>query len=173
MSWRYQKAPNGHIPTPEYVDAVWRTYSHIHSLSGTDTRPSSPPLVYLATDSPLAASEFTELLITNDSPVQTHGNKTHEPTVYELRTSLDPELRSLAPQMEYVQEKWNNRTKEDRIKETRGVIVDWALLSGAWTSKAQDDITEAAENFDLKPAAAICTLPCVSTCIPTLPSVHE
>lgn len=165
MSWRYQHTPTVQIPSSEYVGGVWRTYSQLQNISSADVTPSSPPLVYLATDSPSAASEFTESLTTNNSLVQKYGNDALKPVVYELRTSPDSELRSLAPQMEYVQAEWNNRTQADRIRETRGVIVDWALLSGAWMPKPSDDPTaDAVGSLEVKPAASICALPCVSMC---------
>ncbi|KAF8492667.1 hypothetical protein JB92DRAFT_3002176, partial [Gautieria morchelliformis] len=154
MSWRYQRLPNVHVPTAEYVDAVLKTHARMQNLS-SDGSPSFPLLVYLASDSPSAASEFTQFFVTNNSVVQRDGNETLKPVIYELRTSKDSELRSLAPAVEYVQAEWNNRTKEDRVRETRGAIVDWALLSGAWTS----ELGAGAQDVLIKPAAAVCTLP--------------
>ncbi|KAF8490581.1 hypothetical protein JB92DRAFT_3128815 [Gautieria morchelliformis] len=100
MSWRYQRLPNVHVPTAEYVDAVLKTHARMQNLS-SDGSPSFPLLIYLASDSPSAASEFTQFFVTNNSVVQ--GNETLNPVVYELRTSKDSELRSLAPALEYVQ----------------------------------------------------------------------
>lgn len=158
MSWRYQKLPDNQVPTIEYVEAVWEIYGHLQNLSNSNVSPSVPPLVYLASDSSTAASEFTELLVTNDSLVQEYGNEALKSVVYELRTSPDAELRSLAPAMEYVQSEWNNRTEVDRIRETRGVIVDWALLSGAWTPQPGDGSARKTA-LKINPAAVICTLP--------------
>lgn len=160
MSWVYQKQPESQVPTTEYVQAVWQTYTHFQNLSNSDASLPDPPLVYLASDSASAASEFTELLVANDSLAQKYGNETLKPVVYELRTSTDPELRNLSPAMEYVQAEWNNRTEVDRIRETRGVIVDWALLSGAWTHQP-DDVIGNATDMEINLTAAICTLPYV------------
>lgn len=157
MSWRYQKMPNAQIPVMEYVDAVWNAYTLLQNLSGSDI-PTASPLLYLASDSESAASEFTNTLVTNDSLVQKYGNENLKPIVYDLRSSADAELRTLAPAVEYVQAEWNNRTEEDRIRETRGVIVDWALLSGAWPPEPSD---ESAGTQIPRPAATICTLPYV------------
>ena len=57
------------------------------------------------------------------------------------------ELRGLASQREYVQKEFNEESEEDRIRLTRGMIVDFAMLSGLWAWEGE-----------LVPGATICTL---------------
>lgn len=154
QAWRYQRMKNEQIPTEEYSRAFWGTYSRIQNLSYPDKIPSIPPLVYLATDSPTAASEFTDLVTSNDTLAKKYNNDSVYAFVYELRTSNDLEVQQLASEREYVQAEWNEKRKEkDRIRETRGVIVDWALMTGLW----QPTSDEAGNPVDqLKPLATIC-----------------
>ncbi|KAF8588342.1 hypothetical protein K439DRAFT_1629792 [Ramaria rubella] len=160
MSWRYQKLLKVQVPTSEFVDAVWQTHSRLSNVSNPDALSSFPPVAYVASDSPSAASEFTDLFLSyNDSFAQKYGHKGLKPIVYQLRTSTDAELQSLASEREYVQADWPNGTEESRVRETRGVIVDWALLSGAWIPRESDEIASWENNVHIKPAAAICTLP--------------
>jgi hypothetical protein len=163
MSWRYQKLPQVQVPTEEYVNAVWKTYSRIYNLSSNpDVTPTSPPVIYLASDSASAASDFAERLRSNDTLSRKYKNDNLRPLIYELRNSSDPELRSLAPTREYVQADWvENRTQSERIAETRGMVIDWALLSGAWQPLPNGD-ADADASTPLKPLAAICALPYVN-----------
>lgn len=158
MSWRYNFLPNKHIPTRDYVNAVWKTYTWLYpDVFETSKKPSYPPFIYLASDSANSSTEFTDILTSNDTLVRLHGDEQLYPYVYSLRTSANEELRNLAPTQEYVQSQWNSRGESDRIRETRGVIVDWAIMSGAWRSIQVD----AGELDFVLPRATVCALPYV------------
>ncbi|GJJ13143.1 hypothetical protein Clacol_007394 [Clathrus columnatus] len=155
MSWKYNFSPNRQIPTQEYVNAVWKSYAWFYNISDSSPKPLYPPFIYLASDSAEASAEFVDNLTSNDTLAHTFNDENLKPFVYSLSTSSDKELRDIAPMREYVQSEWGAREEMERIKETRGVIVDFALMSGAWrTISASDDGSE----FVL-PQVCVCTLP--------------
>lgn len=80
--------------------------------------------MYLASDSSTALEELSSLL----------------PSVYSLSRSTNAELKSLASPGEYFQGDFDKYDLETRIKATRGMIVDFALLSGAWIQGGPDAI---------------------------------
>ena len=93
-----------------------------------------PPITYIASDSHAGAHEFASAF-----PPST--------AVFSLDSSTNPDLRALAPQGEYVQEEFNELDEADRIRLTRGMVVDLALLSGLWAWPGE-----------VVPGANICTL---------------
>lgn len=94
------------------------------------------PRVFLASDSPEAIREFKQ--------------KFGHTTLYTIGESSDPNLKVLASPHPYDQQEFWNRSLENRITATKGMIVDFALLSGAWAGK-RDPI----------PEAVVCTFRCV------------
>ncbi|KAJ7597741.1 hypothetical protein C8J56DRAFT_327382 [Mycena floridula] len=105
------------------VNLIWKRASG---------RPASPN-VYVASDSPAALQEF--------------GTLFEHKTVLSLPDSANRDLRPLASPEEYVQLEWARFKPEAKAKARRGMIVDFALLSGAW-----------AEDGDVRPEAVICTI---------------
>ncbi|TFK42000.1 hypothetical protein BDQ12DRAFT_677505 [Crucibulum laeve] len=90
------------------------------------------PVVFLASDSPAVRDEFSEF-----SPSFTVS----------LAQSQDERLRVLASPEEYHQKDFNELDKETRVIATRGMIVDFALISGMWAWEG-----------DITPDAVVCTI---------------
>ena len=122
ISWKYQ---GKHIPISQFAEAVDDTSKR---LTG-----SLMPL-YIATDSPSAEDELIKSIQTDT-------------TVLSLRLSQRPELQALASPKEYIQHEFNHLKEHERIKLTRGMIVDFAMLSGMWTWDG-----------DVSPRATVCTI---------------
>ncbi|KAI0368887.1 hypothetical protein BV20DRAFT_968676 [Pilatotrama ljubarskyi] len=139
------------IPLEKYVEGAKETWDRLYvpantssgSISGdvqgrpdvssgrADHYPASP-IMWLASDSPAAAREFVASF-----PPAT--------AVFSLEHSTNPELRALAPVHEYVQAEFEQESLEERIRLTKGMIVDFAMLSGFWASPG-----------DVVPAAVVC-----------------
>jgi hypothetical protein len=143
MSWEFIKpGSDGYVPLQNYVIAVQKTWAKLG--------PPGVPHVYVASDDPASLDEFTRL-----SPAHVYslrqwgldGGRITEGSV----TDAAEELAELASPSAYVQAEWNNRTEEQRIRLTRGMIVEMALLSELW----DDDINE---DDDLELVATACTL---------------
>lgn len=125
ISWKYQ---GKHIAISQFAEAVDNTSKRLTSQAG------SPLALYLATDSPSAEDELIKSIPTDT-------------TVLSLRSSQRPELQALASPKEYIQYEFDNLEKDERIKLTRGMIVDFAMLSGMWTWDG-----------DVSPRATVCTI---------------
>ncbi|KAG8764291.1 hypothetical protein FRC11_005095 [Ceratobasidium sp. 423] len=144
MSWEFIKpGTDGYVPIQNYVDAVQKTWSQM-GLPGR-------PHIYVASDDPVSLDEFTKL-----SPGYVYslrqwgidGGRVRESSV----TDAAEELAELASPSAYVQTEWMNRTEEQRIRLTRGMIVEMALLSELWDDDTND------EDNDLELIATACTL---------------
>jgi hypothetical protein len=125
ISWRYKA---GYVPIPDYVQAVQDTYSRL------STQTNQTIAAYIASDSPSAEAELADTLPSNMQ-------------LLSLGRSRNPELRILASRKEYVQHEFNKLASEEQVNLTRGMVVDFAMLSGMW---AWDD--------DIVPTATICTI---------------
>ncbi|EKM61568.1 uncharacterized protein PHACADRAFT_135336 [Phanerochaete carnosa HHB-10118-sp] len=126
----------GHyVPLEKFVEAARGAWTRLYGDDAGESAAAfpAPPIAYVASDSHATAHEFVSAF-----PAST--------AVFSLDSSTDPALRALAPQHEYVQEEFNNMEAEDRVRLTRGMIVDLAMLSGLW---AWED--------DVVPGATICT----------------
>ncbi|CAE7227142.1 unnamed protein product [Rhizoctonia solani] len=144
MSWEFTKfGSDGYVPIQNYVDAVQKKWSQLR-LPGR-------PHIYVASDDPVSLDEFTRL-----SPGYVYslrqwgidGGRVREGSV----TDAAEELAELASPSAYVQAEWMNRTEEQRIRLTRGMIVEMALLSELW----EDDTND--EDQVLELIATACTL---------------
>ncbi|KAF9469629.1 hypothetical protein BDZ94DRAFT_1278821 [Collybia nuda] len=122
-SWSFH---GGYVPTSDYVQSAEDTWERLN--------PGKPLTVYIASDVPSAQREYLEL-----------SDSRH--TAFSLSQSKDSKVQALASPQEYVQKEFNELEKSQRIRATRGMIIDFALLSGLWAWK--DEIT---------PDATICTL---------------
>ncbi|KIY69447.1 hypothetical protein CYLTODRAFT_442690 [Cylindrobasidium torrendii FP15055 ss-10] len=85
---------------------------------------SNAPLAFLASDSPTALAAMASTL-----------EKEQKKEVYYLGRSKHPELRAIASPHEYLQAEWSAYDAESRLRLTRGMIVDFALLSGWGTGR--------------------------------------
>jgi hypothetical protein len=109
LSWEFH---DGYVPISNYVQAIKDTWSRIF--------PAEDPLasrIYVASDSPTAQDELIKSLHSDVS-------------VFSLAQSKNPDLQALASPRAYVQDKFSNLELAERIRATRGMIVDFALLNG-------------------------------------------
>jgi hypothetical protein len=121
--------PGNHIPMADFANAVDDTWSRLH--------PDTAKVVYVASDAPSALLEFSNLPNTRRT--------------FSLSQSKDPQLRALASSAEYRQSDFNKLANSLRILATRGVIVDFALISGMW-----------AWGEEILPDAIVCAVRCAN-----------
>jgi len=127
LTWKYHKT---HLPTSLYVAAALKTWKRLNPTS------QGSPLFYVASDSPEAPEEFV-----NQLPSNARASS--------LIWSDDEELRSIASPRSYVQEEFNTLSEKERIRLTKGMIVDFALVSGLWINEHDPDV---------RPYATVCGL---------------
>ncbi|KAJ7459057.1 hypothetical protein B0H11DRAFT_177573 [Mycena galericulata] len=121
-----------YIPIPEFIDGVVESWTRLGlELSIEDQLVQ--PFVYVASDSPSAEKEF--------------ASSFSEDRVFSLLRSQREELRVLASPGEYFQSDFMRLSDDVRVQATRGMVVDFAVLSGAW-----------ADEGDLIPEGIICTV---------------
>ncbi|THV06043.1 hypothetical protein K435DRAFT_773532 [Dendrothele bispora CBS 962.96] len=119
----YHKAAQ--IPVSEYVEAASESWSRLGL--------SSEPLAYVASDTPEALSEIAEQM-----------------NAFSLAKSVNAELRELASPKGYFQSEFNELYDlNERVKLTRGMVVDFALLTGLWGES---------DEVKLDPEAVVCTI---------------
>ncbi|KAK0234255.1 hypothetical protein IW262DRAFT_141845 [Armillaria fumosa] len=106
-----------YVPTKDFLDALDDAASRLQQND-------HPSFVYIASDTPTTLEELSNML----------------PSVYSLSRSTNVELNSLVSPGEYFQGDFDNYDLETRIKATRGMVVDFALLSGAWIQGGPDAI---------------------------------
>ncbi|KAI0035156.1 hypothetical protein K488DRAFT_43947 [Vararia minispora EC-137] len=109
VSWAFHNAP---VPVSEYATAL------LPLLNTT-------PFVYAASDDPSALDDLHSLL----------------PDTAQFLTLPDSavlKLNAIASDEAYVQVAFNKLGDEDRATLTKGVIVDFAMVSGMW--RAKDDV---------------------------------
>jgi hypothetical protein len=121
-----------YILLSDYVDGVDQSWSRLGLNASMDHKPVQP-FVYIASDSPAALSEFAE---------------SFAPNVFTLSASKREELRALASPRDYYQKEFMELEDPDvRLQATRGMVVDFAVLSGAW-----------AQEGDIVPDAIVCAV---------------
>jgi hypothetical protein len=128
QSWQYHGKG---IPLKAYWEAVKASWPR---LTGSDPATTIP--VWIASDSPSLAEEWRSVPISG-APMAIHS----------LGTSGDEYLTSMGSPAEYDQDSFNKLDDEARVTATRGVIVDFAMLSGMW-----------AEQGDITPEAVVCAM---------------
>ncbi|KAF9453884.1 hypothetical protein P691DRAFT_812502 [Macrolepiota fuliginosa MF-IS2] len=114
-----------YISISEFATAIQLTQSRLDDVL-------SSSMIYFASDSPSAESEFATAF---------------SERFFSLRQSQDPALWQLASMQDYDQKTFNALSKEERIRLTKGMVVDFALLSGVWAWKG-----------DPVPQASVCTI---------------
>lgn len=122
-----------YIPILDYVGAAKSSWTRLRKDDGHDLQKF--PAVYLASDAPSALEEFKKEYGSSDLKI------------FSLSLSTDPNLAALASPKEYVQKDFNEWTLGRRVNATKGMLVDFALLSGAWSWEG-----------DLIPDAVVCTV---------------
>jgi len=127
LTWKYHKT---HLPTGLYVDGALEAQQRLNPAD------QGSPLFYIASDSPAATEEFLKQLPSNIR-------------AFSLSWSDDEELRSIASPRSYVQDEFNTMSEEERIRLTKGMVVDFALLSGLWMDEHDPDV---------RPYATVCGL---------------
>ena len=120
--------PDNKIPLGLYMDSVKDTWARLH----TGHQSEANPVVYFASDSPIADQQFSKLY--------------NGPT-FSLFATTQPRLRALASPREYYQDAFDELDIEYRVLATRGMIVDLAMISGLWAS-----------GEDLLPEANVCSI---------------
>ena len=120
--------PDNKIPLRSYLDGVKDTWARLHT--GYDSKVN--PVIYFASDSAVAEQQFSKIY--------------NGPT-FSLFTTAQPQLRALASPREYYQKTFDELNIEYRVLATRGMIVDFAMISGLWAS-----------GKDLRPEATICSI---------------
>ena len=118
MTWKYHRT---HLPTKLYIDAALKSWQRLNPTS------EGSPLFYVASDSPEASEDFVDQLPTNAR-------------AFSLVWSGDEELRAIASPRPYVQEEFNALSEEERIRLTKGMVVDFALLSSLWKNEEDPDV---------------------------------
>lgn len=124
-SWKYH---DKHVPIEEYSAAGNAAWNRLFRSEGN----TAPPAVYLASDDPDVFEELQSQL----EP----GSR-----IFSLSRSENSDLQNIASPAPYFQDKFAELPEADRVRLTKGMIVDFALLSGLW-----------AWHDDLKPGAVIC-----------------
>ncbi|KAJ7724247.1 hypothetical protein B0H16DRAFT_1666062 [Mycena metata] len=107
-----------YLPLSEYLNGVVDSWSRL----GLELSPDNnlvQPFVYIASDSPQAEKEFAAEF----SPER----------VSSLSRSRHQELRALASPGDYYQDDFMKLPHDVQVLATRGMIVDFAVLSGAWS----------------------------------------
>jgi len=129
LTWKYHLT---HLPTSLYVDAALETWQRLNLTN------HGSPLFYIASDSPSASEDFVDQL-------PTHAR------AFSLVWSADEELRAIASPRSYVQVEFNTLSEEERIRLTKGMVVDFALLTGLWANE---------EDPGVRLTATVCGLRC-------------
>jgi len=124
-SWDYH---GKNVPVEEYASASNAAWNRLFRPTGN----SASQAVYLASDDPEVFEELQAQL----EP----GSR-----IFSLAKSTNADLSNIASPSPYFQNEFSLLPEADRVRLTKGMVVDFALLSGLW---AWDD--------DPKPGAVIC-----------------
>ena len=119
-----------YIPSEDFVQAAIDAWERLNPDISAENL-----FLYVASDSARAYEEILRLTETRYTSLS-------------LFQSEDPELRALASPQDYVQSEFDRLDEKARILATRGVIVDFALVSGFWVEHEDD----------LVPTATVCML---------------
>ncbi|EMD32521.1 hypothetical protein CERSUDRAFT_58386 [Gelatoporia subvermispora B] len=139
-SWKYHTS---YVPLENYVQAARDTWDRLYTNGlNVDASPVNPepaqfpaaPIAYVASDAPETLREFFAAF-----PPET--------ALFALGTSTKSELRALAPHHEYNQTVFVKEDEEERVRLTRGMVVDFAMMSGLWAGEG-----------DVVPGAVVCTV---------------
>lgn len=133
IAWNWHQQP---IPISAYAEAAIRVLGEKENK-----------LAYIASDDPAAYDDAKMLL-----PPETQA--------LSLADSAAPPLRAIASDEVYNQEKFGALEEDVRVSLTRGMIVDFAMLSGMWLEEGLDLPT---------PRAVVCGIKCANNCLHSVP----
>ncbi|CAK5280659.1 unnamed protein product [Mycena citricolor] len=125
-----------YVPIPDYISAAVDAWTRLGLELPTSTHADNliQPFVFVASDSPDALKQLADGFAPDRA--------------YSLALSDRPELRKLASPSEYDQNTFMAvKDPIARVQWTRGMVVDFALLSGAWADDGQ-----------VIPDALVCTI---------------
>jgi hypothetical protein len=128
-SWKYH---DKNVAIEEYTAAGNAAWTRLFRSAGN----LAPQTVYLASDDP----DIFEVVQSQLEP----GSR-----IFSLSKSENSDLRHIASPAPYFQGEFDALPEADRVRLTKGMVVDFALLSGLW-----------AWHDDLKPGAVICGIRC-------------
>lgn len=111
LAWNWHQQP---IPVSAYAEATTRVLGEKENK-----------LVYIASDDPAAYDDAKMLL-----PPETQA--------LSLADSAAPPLRAIASDEVYDHEKFGALEEDVRVSLTKGMIVDFAMLSGMWPEEGQN-----------------------------------
>ena len=136
-----------YVPMENFVDAAFASWDRLYNNTNLSRHRSAssrqegavehfpaPPIAWVASDAHVVAEEFMSALPSSSA-------------VFSLASSTNAELRALVPQEEYVQSQFDQMSEVDRVRLTRGMVVDLAMMGGLWAWEG-----------DVVPGAVICTL---------------
>ncbi|PIL31341.1 hypothetical protein GSI_06039 [Ganoderma sinense ZZ0214-1] len=116
----------GTIPLTKYAAGARQAWTKFYEnessedmSSGHEDRYPTPPVMWLASDSPAAVREF-------------EGSFSAATALFSLNRSANADVRALAPVREYVQAEFEEEAPAERVRLTRGMVVDLAMVSGLW-----------------------------------------
>ena len=121
---------DGTIPLAKYAIGARQAWAKFYGDSSSEPesvdmssdqegRYPAPPVMWLASDSPAAVREF-------------EGSFSAATAVFSLNRSANADVRALAPVHEYVQAEFEREELAERMRLTRGMVVDLAMVSGLW-----------------------------------------
>lgn len=140
-SWTYH---GSQVPVENYVEAIRDTWSRLYPSMPLPSREVSleepshfpvPPITWIASDAPEASQKFQD------------GFPASGAALFSLASSTDAALRGIAPKHAYIQKEFNQEEESERIRLTRGMIVDLAMVSGLWAWEGE-----------VLPGAIVCTI---------------
>ncbi|TFK68260.1 hypothetical protein BDN72DRAFT_798009 [Pluteus cervinus] len=141
------------IPTKIYTDALTTVWNRIvdekYPTIGTSDKEAlqSSIVVYFASDSPEALGEFREPFLVAESESSAPPDQKKTPMVFSLWESNNPELRVLGSRGDYHQREFDELDEGARVRATRGMIVDFAMINGFWSWPGE-----------VKPQAVVCAI---------------
>ncbi|KAG8768986.1 hypothetical protein FRC12_005231 [Ceratobasidium sp. 428] len=143
MSWEFiMPGTDRYVPLQNYIDAVQKTWA--------EQGPPGVPHVYVASDDPVILDEFinrTSAHVYSLRQWGVDGGRVGDGSV----SPVSEELAELASPSAYNQSEWRSRPEVQRIRLTRGMIVEMALISELW-----DDERDGGNDLEL--LATACTL---------------
>ena len=146
-----------YVPVLNYAWAAEKTWERViggvvdGNENGDEERDIPPTVVWLATDAPDVIEEFTDAM--SDPHIKP---KSGDAKVLSLSTSSNVQLKEISSKQAYNQSVFNELPIEERVRATRGMVVDLAMISGLWVEG--DDDEDAPDNSAVAPLGVVCTL---------------
>ncbi|KAH8835078.1 hypothetical protein DL96DRAFT_1702083 [Flagelloscypha sp. PMI_526] len=141
----WQEYNYSNVPLQNFADAVHKQWPNFYLRAHPNTTEVTipDPIVYLASDDRQAIWNMTELFAKD--------------TTFSLPTSGHADLASLASTAPYVQQEFEKLSVDERIRNTKGMVIDLAMLAGLWSDDGTLSEEEGGIAATLKPDAVVCT----------------